>query len=65
MKGAFISILTLTVWLFILTHDYMEMRKEIGNLWDILRDLSEGLREDAEKLRVAAERLAQLEDDNK
>ena len=65
MKGAFISILTLTVWLFILTHDYMEMRKEIGNLWDILRDLSEGLREDAERLRVAAERLAQLEDDNK
>lgn len=65
MKGAFISIVVLTIWVFILTHDVMEMRKEMEGLWGILRDLAEGLKEDAEKLRIAAERLAQLEDDNK
>lgn len=58
-------IAAMLAWIVILTHDQLVTRREIDELWDVNKTLTEAIHEDDEKLSLAAERLKKLEDDGK
>lgn len=58
-------VVALLAWVLILTHDQQVIRQEIDELWDVQRDITELVHEDAEKLRIMAEKLAGMKEENK
>lgn len=69
MQGNEMSVYVVAAFVVILAvvvcHRLNAHRREIGELWDVLFDISGAMHDHDEALRHAAERLRKLEDDGK